>query len=182
MILGLTSVLFFLALLPMEAVPEIPVDIDWKPFFIPYMFIALLPWGGATAAASVGAALGEGIRDIIEGYEIDDPIGFIGYVVGFMVFGALVRNHPKSRRRLFAASLAGACVQAAIEGSAFLIVGEGAGLRIMALATVGNTITHGFLLGYLPLVLIVPALHGRIERFLGYAPLERGEFQYQPVR
>lgn len=42
-IAGLTAVLFFFGLLITERVPEIPVDIDFKPFFIPFLLVALLP-------------------------------------------------------------------------------------------------------------------------------------------
>lgn len=65
----LCSVLFFLALTLLEAIPEIPVDIDFKPFFIPLAFIALLPTGKPSWAVGFGAALGEALRDILEGYE-----------------------------------------------------------------------------------------------------------------
>jgi hypothetical protein len=59
-IAGLTGVLFFFGLLITERIPEIPVDIDFKPFFIPFLLVALLPVGAPAWAVGFGAALGEG--------------------------------------------------------------------------------------------------------------------------
>jgi hypothetical protein len=83
----LCSGLFFLSLTVLEAMPEIPVDIDFKPFFIPLAFAALVPRGAPVIAAGLGATLGEFLRDLLEGYELDDPIGAIGYVVAFTIAG-----------------------------------------------------------------------------------------------
>jgi hypothetical protein len=41
-IVGITAVLFFLSLIPLEVIPEIPVDIDQKAFFIPFLLAATL--------------------------------------------------------------------------------------------------------------------------------------------
>jgi hypothetical protein len=60
---ALTAVLFFFGLLILERIPEIPVDVDFKPFFIPLLFVALLPFGKTTMAVALGAALGEAIGD-----------------------------------------------------------------------------------------------------------------------
>jgi hypothetical protein len=48
----LSAVLFFLSLIPLDAIPEIPVDIDQKAFFIPLMLAALLPVRNAIAMPS----------------------------------------------------------------------------------------------------------------------------------
>ena len=170
----LCSVIFFLALTLLEAIPEIPVDIDFKPFFIPLTFVALLPRGRPTVAAALGAALGEGLRDLLEGYEIDDPIGFVGYVVAFTVAGYVMRSAATSKGRLARVRLAGAAllagaVQAAVEAASFLFFGE-VGTLVALWSSAGNTLTHGLLMGALPLVLILPQLRGRVERYLGYAP------------
>lgn len=169
----LSAVLFFLSLIPLEAIPEIPVDIDQKAFFIPLMLVALLPVGKPTWAAAFGAALGEGMRDMIEGYELDDPIGFIGYVIGFTIAGYLIGAKPRNWLRLTAAALLAATVQAAFEASSFLLVAE-ASVRVALLSWAGNTITHGLIGGVLPSLFIVPVLHGRIERYMGFAPKEAG--------
>jgi energy-coupling factor transporter ATP-binding protein EcfA2 len=165
----LCAVLFFLSLIPLEAIPEIPVDIDQKAFFIPLLFAALLPLGQPTWSVAFGAALGECMRDMIEGYEPDDPIGFVGYVIGFALAGYIIRNHPRSWVRLTAASLLAATVQAAFEASSFLILAEES-VKVAVLSWAGNTITHGVIGGILPLLFFVPALHGRIERYMGFAP------------
>ncbi len=167
---ALVAVLFFFGLLIFERIPEIPVDIDFKPFFIPFLFLALLPRGATTFAIALGAAVGEAIGDILEGYEIDDPLGFAGYFVGFAVMGYLVAGRPLNWGRVTVACIVGAFVQAVIEASAFLIFGaEGLGVAIYS--ALGNTVTHGLILGALVTVPLIYALHGRIERLLGFAPL-----------
>ena len=50
-ITGITAVIFFLSLIPLEMIPEIPVDIDQKAFFLPFLLAALLPVGRATGSA-----------------------------------------------------------------------------------------------------------------------------------
>lgn len=168
-IAGLTGVLFFFGLLVTERVPEIPVDIDWKPFFIPFTFVALLPLGAPVVAVGLGAALGEAFGDILEGYEIDDPFGFFGYVLGFAIAGYIIGNRPLNRLRVSIACVVGAFVQAVIEASTFLIFG-GEALSVVILSALGNTVTHGVVLGVIPTLILVPLLHGRIERFLGFVP------------
>jgi hypothetical protein len=163
------SVLFFLALTLLEAIPEIPVDIDFKAFFIPLAFVALLPVGAPTLAVALGAALGELLRDMLEGYEIDDPIGTIGYVVGFVLAGYVVGNRPFGKTRLIAAGAVLGLVHAVIEASSFLLFSkETMGIAIWS--AVGNPITDGIIMGAIPLLFLVPRLHGRIERYMGFAP------------
>lgn len=166
----LSAVLFFLSLVPLEAIPEIPVDIDQKAFFIPLVLIALLPKGAPTVAIALGAALGEGIRDLMEGYELDDPIGFVAYVIAFTIAGYVIGGQPRSWLRLTLASVVAGFVQAAIEASSFLIFGE-EGLRVTIISALGNTVTHGIIGGAIPLLILVPLLHGRIEHLMGFAPL-----------
>ena len=165
----LCSVLFFLSLTLVEAIPEIPVDIDWKPFFIPLAFAALVPLGKPLVMVSLGAMLGEFLRDALEGYEIDDPIGAVGYVVAFTLAGYIIGNRPLSRIRLTVAAVIAGFVQAVFDASAFLIFGEET-LRVAVWSCLGNTATHGIAMGAIPLIKVVPRLHGRIERYLGYPP------------
>ncbi|MEO1044771.1 MAG: ATP-binding cassette domain-containing protein [Pseudomonadota bacterium] len=169
MILGVTAVLFFLGLIPLEAIPEIPVDIDSKPFFIPLVLAALLPTGRPGFAVALGASLGEGLRDMMEGYELDDPIGFVGYAVGFALASYVIGTRARSPLFLTIGAIVAAFVQALFEASSFLLFGtESMGIVIQS--TIGNTITHGVIWGAIPLLFLVPALHGRFERFLGFAP------------
>jgi energy-coupling factor transport system ATP-binding protein len=168
-IAGLSAVLFFLGLAPLEAVPEIPVDIDQKPFFIPLTLVALLPLGRSTLAVAAGAALGEAIRDLLEGYEIDDPLGAVGYVAAFLVGGYLIGNHPRSRVRLVIAGIVAGSLQAVFEASTFVLLSD-KGIDIATWAWAGNTVTHGLIGGALPLLFVVPAFYGKVERFLGFAP------------
>ncbi|MGF1471824.1 MAG: hypothetical protein ACFB50_08805 [Rubrobacteraceae bacterium] len=179
-IAGLSAVLFIISLLITERFGEIPVDIDWKAFGLIFAIIALLPVGMPTWAAAVGAAVGEGILDFLEGYEPDDPFGFAGYVIGFAVAGYIFGNQEQPAwARLVIGSIVGAFVQWAIEGLGFLIIappGE-AGIfgvtgvfAIYIVGLIGNTITHGVILGALLTVILVPLLKGRLEPALGYAP------------
>lgn len=175
----LCTVIFFLALTLLEAIPEIPVDIDFKPFFIPLAFVALVPLGKPTFAVSFGAMLGEFLRDLLEGYEIDDPPGAIGYVVAFAIAGYIIRDQPLSKVRLFIAAIISGAVQAVFEASAFLIFGEET-LSVAIWSWAGNTVTHGLIMGAIPLILIIPQLYGRVERYLGYAP--RGQERQRKER
>jgi hypothetical protein len=165
----LCSVLFFLSLTVLEAIPEIPVDIDFKPFFIPLAFAALVPTGAPVVAAALGATLGEFLRDLLEGYEIDDPIGAIGYVVAFTIAGYMVGNRPLGKVRLFVAALVAGAVQAVFEAATFLLFGEET-WNVALWSGIGNTITHGLVMGAFPLMMIMPQLYGRIERYMGFAP------------
>lgn len=168
-ITGLTAVLFFLALIPFETIPEIPVDIDQKPFFIPLLMVALLPRGIPAFAIGAGAALGEGVRDLIEGYEVDDPFGFVGYILAFGIAGWIIAERPLSKWRLVLAGLFAGAFQAVFEAGALILIdSEAAGVALLSL--IGNTLTHGLLWGVLPLLVAVPRIYGRIEGLLGFAP------------
>ena len=168
-VLGFTSVAFFLLLLPFELIPEIPVDIDAKPFFVPLAICALLPAGRIGLAVALGVALGEGIRDLMEGYELDDPIGFFGYIAGFYVASAIFAAAPFNTVTLVLGSVVCAAVQSALEASSFLLFG-GEALSVAVWSAVGNTISHGLIFGAIPLLFLVPLLHGRFEAHLGFAP------------
>jgi len=155
-----------------ETAPEIGVDIDLKPFFIPYLLIGAVSFGIPTVSIALGSALGEGFLDIFEGYELDDPFGFLGYVFGFYAFGWYLNNvaaDPTNRRTLLVAALIGAFVQAVFEGIAFVIFDPSVGLGGAILSMLGNTLTHGLLLGAIPLLLCYPVLHDRLNALL-YRP------------
>lgn len=168
-IAGITAVLFAGGLLVTERLPELLVDVDFKPFFIVYAIVALLPWGMPSLSAGLGAAIGEGFLDVLEGYEVDDPFGFVGYVIGFAVAGWIFDDEPQNTVRLAAGAILGALIQAMFEATALVVI-EGEALEVAAISAAGNTVTHGILLGVIPLVPTIAALHGRIERFLGFAP------------
>ncbi|MFB6175663.1 MAG: hypothetical protein ABEI99_00695 [Halobaculum sp.] len=170
---GIVAVLFMGSLLLTEfaGVPEILGDTDWKSFFIPYMFVALLPYGYATLSVGFGAALGEGILDVVEGYAPDDAFGFAGYVIGFWAFGYVLHQwgDPNNKYHLTVAAIFGAFVQILIEGIGYLAV-AGESVPFYIINVIGNTVTHGIVLGAIPLLVIYPLLQGRIERYLGFAP------------
>ncbi|WP_435124639.1 hypothetical protein [Halobaculum sp. D14] len=172
-ITGITAVLFVGGLLLTEfaGIPEFFGDTDFKPFFLPYLLAALLPYGAATLSVGFGMALGEGILDVVEGYAADDAFGFFGYVVGLWAFAYVLHRwgDPTNKTHMSIAAVVGAFVQIAIEGVAYLVI-DGETATFYAINVVGNTVTHGIVLGAIPLVIVYPLLHGRIERYLGFAP------------
>jgi len=173
------AVLFFLALTLREATPEIPVAIDFKASFIPLAFVALLSVGTATFAVVLGATLGELLRDMLEGYEIDDPIGAIRYVVGFVLAGYIIGTRPLCRARLIVAGAGSGFAHAVIEASSFLLFSKET-MEIATWSATGNTITHGVIMGAILLLFLVPRLHGRIERYTGFAPHRQARSQPLP--
>jgi hypothetical protein len=162
LLLGVVSaVLFGVGLYFTELVPEVLTDVDLKPFFVPYLLIAAVPFGIPTLSIAFGGAVGEGFLDIFEGYELDDPFGFLGYVFGFFVFGWFLENvaeDPTDRSTLAVAALLAALVQALFEGVALVIFGAESGPVDAVVSVLGNTVTHGLLLGAVPLVVLYPLL------------------------
>jgi hypothetical protein len=171
----LSSVTFFLGLTLFEAIPEIPVDVDFKPFFIPMSLVALVPRGWPLFAVSLGGMLGEFMRDLLEGYEIDDPIGAVGYVIGFFIAGYIIGNSPLNKIRVALGAAVAGLLHSAIEATAFIIFSQETAY-IAFWSAIGNTITDGIILGAIPTPFIVPQLYGRVERYLGY-PLRGKERQ-----
>lgn len=100
--------------------------------------------------------------------------------MGFAVAGYIFGNRPQPAwGLLILGSVVGAFVQYAIEGLGFLIIappseaglfGITGALAIYIEALIGNTITHGVILGAVLTVILVPLLKGRLELALGYAP------------
>jgi len=157
----LSALLFAAGLLLTEAPGELALDVDLKPFFLPYLLIAAMRYGLPTLSVGLGAAMGEGVLDIVEGYELDDPIGFIGYVVGFTLFGWYlhrVADDPTARRTQVTAAVLGALAQAAFEGLAFVMFATDAHILDAVVSVLGNTLTHGVVLGAIPLVWLYPWL------------------------
>ncbi|WP_435064069.1 hypothetical protein [Halobaculum sp. EA56] len=158
-----SAVLFVVGLLPAESVGELGVDVDLKPFVLPYLVIATARFDERTLAASAGAAVGEGTLDLLEGFELDDPFGFVGYLVGFLVFGWVLQEvapDADDRRWQVAACVCGALAQAVFEGTAFYLL-SGATVTEAAISVAGNTVTHGLLLGAIPFLMLAPVVRGR---------------------
>ncbi|MFC7068204.1 hypothetical protein [Halobaculum lipolyticum] len=157
---ALAAGVFAAGLLVTEPAGELGLDIDFKPFFLPYLVIAAIRFDERAVAASVGAAVGEGVLDLVEGYELDDPFGFVGYVVGFLVFGWVLREvapDESDRRWQALACVCGAGTQAAFEGAAFYLLSD-SGVSEALVSVVGNTVTHGVVMGAVPFVLLAPAV------------------------
>lgn len=160
-----SAVLFGVGLLVSESVGEVALDVDLKPFFLPYLLIVVARYGLPTLSIGLGAATAEGFLDVFEGYELDDPVGFLGYVIGFTVFGWYldkVAADPASARSLTVGAVLGALVQASFEGAAFFLFDPAVGLSEPAVSVVGNTVTHGLLLGAVPLVALRRAFADRL--------------------
>ncbi len=160
-----SGLVFVAGLAVTEPLGEVAVDVDLKPFFLPVLPATLLPYGMTSRSVASGAAVGEALLDVLEGYEVDDPFGFLGYVAGFLAFAWIVHRvapAPTDRRWLVVAALVGALVQAAFEGLAFLLVG-GVGPAGAAASVAGNTLTHGLLVGALPLIALVAVVESRVR-------------------
>jgi hypothetical protein len=157
-LLGVGGAVFAVGVGLAELGGELGSDVDFKPFFLVYLLVALVSFGGPTLSLGLGAAVGEGFHDLIEGYEADEPLGFIGFVVGFVIFGWMLHRvapHPDDRRWQVLAAVFAAFVQALFEGVAFLFISEfSVGKAVLSVA--GNTVTHGVLLGAVPLVALYP--------------------------
>ena len=66
-LLGVASaVLFMTGLLVSESFGEFALDIDLKPFFLPYLLIALSRYGIPTLSVGLGGAIGGGILDVLD--------------------------------------------------------------------------------------------------------------------
>ncbi|MFB6301180.1 MAG: hypothetical protein ABEH65_13075 [Halobacteriales archaeon] len=172
-LLGIASAfLFGVGLLVSEEVGEVALDIDLKPFFLPYLLIATCRYGLPTLSIGLGAALAEGFLDVFEGYELDDPIGFLGYVIGFTAFGWYlnkIADDPENPRSLTIGATLGAFVQAVFEGFAFLLFESGSGPYETILSVLGNTAAHGVVLGAVPLVITYPLFKNQIKSRLEWS-------------
>ncbi|MFB6198328.1 MAG: hypothetical protein ABEI52_08700, partial [Halobacteriaceae archaeon] len=162
-IAGLTAVLFAGGLALAEGIGEVGLDIDWKPFFIVYTVIIFVPWGTPTIAAAAGATLAEGLLDIFEGAAADDPFGWAGYLIGFTVAGAIFGNDVDSKVKLVTGAIAGALFQYGVEGLYLFALSGGQSGELLGttfsgaaafyvISTIGNTVTHGIILGAIPLL------------------------------
>jgi len=152
---------FAVSLVITETPGEIALDVDLKPFFVPYLLIAALGYGLRTFSVAIGAAVGEGVIDVFEGYELDDPIGFLSFGAGFVLFGWYlhrVADDPARAKALTIAAVFGAFVQASFEGFAYYVFGPASTMQDAVLSVLGNTITHGVVFGAIPLVLLAPVL------------------------
>ncbi|MFB6218545.1 MAG: hypothetical protein ABEH77_05110 [Halobacteriaceae archaeon] len=178
-IAGLTAVLFAGGLFLAEAPGELGLDIDWKPFFVVYAVIIFVPWGLPTVAAALGATFAEAFLDVAEGAAADDPFGWVGYAVGFTAAGYIFGNDTSSTAKMAIGGTLGALLQYAIEGLFLFAIGSEPGsvlgmqvsgaAPIYGIAVIGNTITHGVILGFIPLIPTVGYLEGRIQRMFPLA-------------
>ncbi|MFB6254013.1 MAG: hypothetical protein ABEI06_05340 [Halobacteriaceae archaeon] len=162
---GITAVLFAGGLALTEFT-EIPPDIDFKPFFIVYAIIVLVPWGTPTLAVAFGAAGAEGILDLIEGAAADDPFGWVGYLIGFTLFGWLIKDDTSNYLKISIAAVLAAFVQIFIEALNVIIISNKA-ISIFATIVIANTITHGVIMGAILLIPTLEALEGRVDRMFG---------------
>lgn len=161
-----SAVLFAVGLEVTEAAGEFALDIDLKPFFVPYLLITFVRFRVSILAVGTGAAIGEGVLDMFEGYELEDPMGFIGYFFGFATFGwylTRVADDPTAARSQTVAAVLGAFVQAVFEGTAFLVFESEAGTADAAASVLGNTVTHGIVLGAVPLLVLYPYVQERVR-------------------
>ncbi|MBX6378859.1 MAG: hypothetical protein IRY95_09990, partial [Clostridia bacterium] len=94
-----------------------------------------------------------GVGDLLEGYEVDDPVGFVGYILALAAAARLVEGRPERRLRLLAAGLVAGAVNAVPEAFMMYLLDGVPALRAV-LSAAGNTAVHGLLLGSLPLAFL----------------------------
>lgn len=182
MIFLLSMVLFGLSDMVTELIPSIsfgPIDIGVSYFaFIPLIFSILLD----PFLASLGACVGETVfGDILLGdfSGIGEVESFLQLFLGLLLAGLLVKK-PKNKGMLFAGCMLGIGVDQLLSSlvdltkiwigvsKATLVPGlpqsavllEGIGFLLEMLVT-------GFLLGFLPLLYLLPRLHGKLEPLMG---------------
>jgi hypothetical protein len=88
-------------------------------------------------------------------------------VVGFTLFGWYlhrVADDPTAVRAQATAALLGAFVQATFEALAVVVFASGTNPVGPVLSIAGNTLTHGVVLGAIPLVVLYPWLEPYVRR------------------
>ncbi|MGY5766453.1 cell division protein FtsQ [Brachybacterium sp. DNPG3] len=190
MVFVLSMSLFGLSNIILEIIPDLsvgPVDVSVAYMvFVPLTMAALFSpfW------AALGAPLGEIIfTDLLMGdfSGLAEVEGFLQMFLAIFVAGSLIRN-PRSRPQI----VVGAIVLVLIDKVLSAVVDlskvwigvedaelvEGLPQSMLALEIIGlgvDVVMSGILLGALPAVWLIPALHGRIEPLMGMRPRVPGE-------
>lgn len=190
MVFVLSMALFGLSNIILEIIPDVtlgPVDISVSYMvFVPLTMVALFSpfW------AALGAPLGEIVfTDLLMGdfSGLAEVEGFLQMFLALYVAGSLIRN-PQSKKQIFVGAVTVVVIDkflSAIVDLAKVWIGveeaefvEGLPESVLALETIGfgvDIIMSGILMGAIPAMWLIPALHGRIEPLMGMRPRVPGE-------
>ncbi|TWT00497.1 cell division protein FtsQ [Planomicrobium sp. CPCC 101079] len=182
MVFTLSMSLYGLSSLAEELLPALslgPLVLSAKYFaFVPIALCMLFNPLYTAVGAATGALLFGGIlAGQFGGFgELEQ---FIALSLGLFVAGSLVKD-PKNRKQIAVAALAGAIIHHGIGSAADVqqvMLGAGelqtvpglAGLLILAeiASFISAILVSGLLFGLLPVLILVPLLHGKIEPALG---------------
>ena len=190
MIFVLSMSLFGLANIILEIIPDPsigPVDISVSYMvFVPLTIAALFSpfW------AALGAPLGEIVfTDLLMGdfSGLAEVEGFLQMFLAVFIAGSLIRN-PQSKAQIAVGAIVLVLVDKVL--SAIVDLGkvwigvedaefvEGLPQSMLALEVLGlgvDVIMSGVLLGVIPALWLIPALHGKIEPLMGMRPRVAGE-------
>ena len=190
MIFVLSMSLFGLANIILEIIPDPsigPVDISVSYMvFVPLTIAALFSpfW------AALGAPLGEIVfTDLLMGdfSGLAEIEGYLQMFLAVFIAGSLIRN-PRSKAQIAVGAIVLVLVDKVLSGIVDLSkvwIGvedaeyvEGLPQSMLALETLGlgvDVIMSGILLGAIPAIWLIPALHGKIEPLMGMRPRVAGE-------
>ena len=190
MIFVLSMSLFGLSNIILEIIPDPsigPVDISVSYMvFVPLAMAALFSpfW------AALGAPLGEIVfTDLLMGdfSGLAEVEGYLQMFLAVFIAGSLIRN-PRSRPQIVVGALALVLVDKilsavvdlgkvwiGVEDAEFV---EGLPESVLTLEVIGlgvDVLMSGILLGAIPAMWLIPALHGKIEPLMGMRPRVPGE-------
>lgn len=190
MIFVLSMSLFGLSNIILEIIPDLsigPVDVSVSYLvFVPLTIAALFSpfW------AALGAPLGEIVfTDLLMGdfSGLAEIEGFLQMFLAIYIAGSLIRN-PRSKGQIFVGAVVLVLVDkilSAVVDLSKVWIGveeaeyvEGLPESILALEALGlgvDVIMSGILLGAIPALWLIPALHGKIEPLMGMRPRVPGE-------
>ena len=190
MVFVLSMALFGLSNILLEVIPDVtvgPVDLSVSYFvFVPLTLAALVSpfW------VALGAPLGEIVfTDLLMGdfSGLAEVEGYLQMFLAVFIAGSLIRN-PRSRPQIVLGAIILVLVDkvlSAIVDLAKVWIGvedaefvEGLPESMLALEVLGlgvDVIMSGILLGAIPALWLIPALHGKIEPLMGMRPRTPGE-------
>lgn len=190
MVFVLSMSLFGLSNVILEVIPDPsigPIDVSVSYMvFVPLTIAALFSpfW------AALGAPLGEIVfTDLLMGdfSGLAEVEGFLQFFLAVYVAGSLIRN-PRSKSQIFLGAITVVLIDKVlsaivdlskvwigVEDAEFI---DGLPQSVLALEGIGlvvDVIMSGILLGAIPAMWLIPALHGKIEPLMGMRPRVPGE-------
>lgn len=180
---GLSNI--FLEIIPDASIGPVDVSVSYM-VFIPLAMAALF----SPLWAALGAPLGEIVfTDLLMGdfSGLAEVEGYLQMFLAVFIAGSLIRN-PRSRPQIVLGAITLVLVDKVMSGVVDLAkvwIGvedaefvEGLPQSMLVLEGIGlgvDVLMSGILLGALPALWLIPALHGRIEPLMGMRPRVPGE-------